>query len=152
MRTVLTIFLGGLVAGAFDLAYVFTVYGVRGISPIVILQSIASGLLGRAAYAGDVKTALLGLVLHFSMAFLMAAGFVVLVRVLPALLQRPLLMGPVYGVLLFVVMYYLVVPLSAAVIQTPSGWLLAGALFAHTVLVGTPIALFARELLTAKAP
>lgn len=43
---------GGLIAGALDLLYAFVWYGPRGVSPVRILQSIASGLLGADAYEG----------------------------------------------------------------------------------------------------
>jgi uncharacterized membrane protein YagU involved in acid resistance len=134
-------FLGGAIAGTLDMTYAFLAYGARGVSPGAILQSIASGLLGRDAYAGGAFTAALGLVLQFLIATLMAGGFVVLSRLAPLLLRRPLLTGAVYGLFLYVLMNYVVVPLSAAYPGTrPQGWMLAGALFAHVVLVGIPIA------------
>lgn len=56
---------GGILAGAFDIVYAFIFYGMRGIPPVRILQSIASGLLGEASYSGGLASASLGLVLHF---------------------------------------------------------------------------------------
>ena len=64
------------------------------------------------------------------------------------LTDRPLLSGICYGFGFYLFMQYVVLPLSAA----PGGgggnwrldWMLAGALFAHTILFGTPIALLTR--------
>jgi hypothetical protein len=45
---------GGLPAGGLDITAAFVIYGLRGASPVRILQSIASGLLGAAAFQGGV--------------------------------------------------------------------------------------------------
>jgi uncharacterized membrane protein YagU involved in acid resistance len=138
---------GGLVAGTLDIAYAFMAHGARGISPAVILRSVASGLLGRDAYAGGMATVALGAALHYLMAIAMAAGFVLMARRWRVLLQAPRVAGALYGLALFGVMNLVVVPLSAAWPgNMPRGWLLAGALFAHVVLVGLPIALVARAV------
>jgi hypothetical protein len=147
LRSVAAALLGGLLAGALDIAYAFVAFGFRGVTPERILQSIASGLEGPAAYEGGAASASLGAGLHFGIAVAMAAGFVVLGRLVPALLKRPILAGIAYGLVLFAIMYMVVVPLSAATVGMPRGWTLAGALFAHTVLVGLPIALIAARLL-----
>jgi len=147
LKTVRPILCGGALAGALDLLYAFVVFGMRGFPPPVILQSIASGLQGRAAYGNGIAATLLGLSLHFTMTITMAAAFVAVVRAWPVLNRRPLISGPVYGLVVFAVMNGVVVPLSAAWPGAfPRGWLLAGALFTHTVFVGLPIAWCARRL------
>lgn len=137
---------GGAVSGALDLCYAFSAYALIGVSPSKILQSIASGVLGEAAYSGRAATTALGLALHFFMTTLMAMVFVLSARRLPILIERPFVAGALYGLFLFAVMNLAVVPLSNAYPgKPPTGWLLAGALFAHIVLVGTTIALVARR-------
>ena len=75
-RPLRTIVIAGLVAGALDISYAFIIWGLRGVTPIRIGQSIASGLLGReAAVAGGTATGLFGLLLHFTMATIIAAIF-----------------------------------------------------------------------------
>lgn len=69
---------GGLSAGALDILYAFISWGLRGVSPLVILRSVASGLLGRSAYQGGLPTAALGAGLHFAMTCVMAGFFVAL--------------------------------------------------------------------------
>lgn len=101
---------GGLVAGTVDIAAAATIYRI---SPIRVLKSIAGGLLGRSALAGDASVALLGLALQWAMSILIAAIFVIAARRLPGLLRRRIASGIAYGVVIFVVMNYAVVPLSA---------------------------------------
>jgi hypothetical protein len=59
-----------------------------------------------------------------------------------------MLSGAVFGLAAFVVMNYFIVPLSAANVQPPRGWYLLGGLLAHMFLVGVPIALITRRVLT----
>lgn len=136
---------GGLVAGALDMIYACAAYGARGVAPMQILQSVASGLLGREAYRGGLASAALGLALHFTITLAMAWAFARLAAAWPLLLERTLLAGLGYGLLLYLLMNHVVVPLSAAYPgQGPTGWMLVGALFAHGFLVGLPIAVMAR--------
>jgi len=63
------VFLGGLVAGTFDITYACTFWFLkRGVAPTRVLQSVASGLLDGASFTGGARTALLGLVLHYFIA------------------------------------------------------------------------------------
>jgi uncharacterized membrane protein YagU involved in acid resistance len=138
---------GGLVAGTLDLVYICTLWGAKGVAPIRILHSIASGWVGReAAIAGGMHTALLGLVSHYAIATCMAAAYWCAARRLPALARRPFAYGPLYGVVLYVAMNHVVVPLSAAGPAAPMpAWMVASHLAAHMFLVGTTIAWFAHR-------
>jgi hypothetical protein len=49
-----TILRAGLVSGTLDITDALVFYGLRGAKAIATLQSIASGLLGRAAFRGGV--------------------------------------------------------------------------------------------------
>ena len=137
---------GGLIAGALDLAYAIIVNGIRGIEPVRIMQSIASGLLGSAAYEHGAATATLGVVLHFLMMFVICAIYYTASRGMPVLKQRPVVMGLLYGIVVYVVMYFVVLPLSAFPHQlsyTPSSIAIASA--AMLFCVGLPIALIVRR-------
>jgi uncharacterized membrane protein YagU involved in acid resistance len=178
MKIVWAILLGGLAAGALDILYAFIVYGPLsyGLSPERVLQSVAAGWIGRdAARAGGVETAALGLATHFMLATTMAAIYVLLAARIAALRTNAPLCGIVYGLILYVAMNYVVVPLSAAAtghfanaaeigprlqeafseIRGGGGdehpWLIWGTLFTHTLLVGAPIALIAKRLLHQQA-
>jgi len=150
MRLVTAILVGGVVAGAADITYACVHYNlVYGTPPERILQSVAAGLLGgEAARAGGWNTAALGLAAHFAIALVMALVFNIAARVIRPLARFWYVTGPLYGVALMFVMNYLVVPMSAAggPARLPEGQFLWGAIFAHTVLVGLPIAVFASRV------
>jgi hypothetical protein len=144
------VLLGGLVAGTFDITYACTFwYLKRGVLPTRVFQSVASGLLDDASFTGGWRTAALGLVLHYCIATSMAITYYLFARRWSELWQRPLLYGPLYGVLLYGIMNYIVVPLSAA---NPGSrdllWVLLS-IAVHAFLIGTPCAIFARRAMLA---
>ena len=144
-----TIVYGGLAVGVLDISYAFVFYGIRnGAKPMRILQSVAAGVLGReVSRAGGMKTALLGLFLHFLNAFIIATIFYVASLVLPMLIRHAVISGLLYGVAAYFVMNYIVIPLSAIGPSTsPVPWgSLLPSVIAHAVFVGLPIALFAKR-------
>lgn len=170
-RVLSAILIGGLVAGALDIAYAFFIYGdlSYGMSPIQVLQSVAAGWIGREpAMAGGISTAVLGAITHFGIAIVMAAVFVLAAQLSSSLRKSALLWGALYGLVLYVAMNYVIAPLSAAdaagQLATTSAeaserltrafsslrpsdpdhpWMLAATIFTHVVLVGIPIALIA---------
>jgi hypothetical protein len=130
---------GGLAAGIGDSVLALVLYRV----PLtVIYQSIAAGLLGREAYRGGLATAALGLLLHFFIATTAAAVYVSASRALPVLARWPVPCGLAFGVAVYFFMKYVVLPLSAVTRQTPFE---PAAMIGHALLVGLPIALFARR-------
>jgi hypothetical protein len=142
-RTLGTAALGGGVGGLLDIIYAITLWGfILGGSPVGILQSIASGILGPAAYEGAAGTAILGLALHFGIAFCMALAYVLAARRLPVLRARWLLMGFLYGLVLFAVMNFVVVPLSAIGWRPMKPMGAFRALLPHVLFVGPVIAYF----------
>ncbi|WP_417460411.1 hypothetical protein [Kordiimonas sp.] len=141
MRMLTAIVVGWLIAGTLDIIYAITAHGVRGVPPIRIWQSVASGVQGTDAYSGGMASAILGGGLHYFIMLIMAGVYVIAGQVFPILTSKPVVSGLAYGVVLMAVMNYVVVPLSAAVPgKVPEGWYFVGALFAHTCLVGLPIA------------
>src|SRR5258705_8486612 len=112
-----TIVYGGLAVGVLDFLDANLFFGLwYGAKPMRIWQGVASGLIGRerAVVNGGLKTALLGVFLHFVIAFIIATVFYGASLVLPALIRHPVIWGLIYGVGCFFVMSYVVVPLSAA--------------------------------------
>ena len=114
MTTGRGLIIGTLAVGALDLADAFIFFGWRGVSPIRILHSIAAGLLGRDAFSGGASTAALGALLHFFIAFCIVATFLFASRRLAFLTRAPIVWGIVYGVIVWLVMNFVVLPLSAA--------------------------------------
>jgi hypothetical protein len=145
-----TIVFGGLVAGALDITYAFIIWGLRGVSPIRIGQSVAAGLLGReAAVGGGTATGLFGLTVHFVLAIIMAAIYYVAARNVRLLVDRAVPFGIAYGLALYGAMNYVVMPLSA--IGKAGGgaplYITVTGILVHMFLVGLPIALITRRAL-----
>ena len=139
---------GGLVAGSLDIVYAWVFWAVKAnVQARRILQSVAAGLLGKASFQGGGRTAALGLALHFLIALSMALVYYLAARRWALLRQRPLLCGAGYGLLLYFVMNYIVVPLSAAGAGSRDGLWVALSIAVHMFAIGTPIAIFARRAL-----
>ena len=142
-----TIVYGGLAIGILDFldaSIFFPLY--YGISFLDVWHGPASGLIGReASRAGGWNTALLGIFAHFLVAFGIAAVFFFLSRLIPFLIEHPIVSGLIYGIAAHFVMQYVVVPLSA--IGTVPNWppigSLLNSLLGHALLVGLPVALIA---------
>ena len=142
---------GGLVAGALDITYAIVLWWLRAnVSPTRILQSVAAGLLGKASYEGGAGTAILGLAVHFFNALVIAAIFVGASRLWPVIARRATVFGPLYGIGVYLVMNYVVIPLSAFPRRGGGGpppvvWITG--VLVHMFLIGLPIALAARRTL-----
>jgi uncharacterized membrane protein YagU involved in acid resistance len=138
---------GGLMCGVMDMTAACIFYGVlRGNPPIRIMQSVATGLLGAAAYDGGILTAALGLFLHFLIAFTAATVFYFASRKLPVMIRYTILCGLLYGIAVYFFMQLVVVPLSAFPHKGPFTvrGLLTG-ITIHMFCVGMPISVAARK-------
>ncbi|MCK5746623.1 MAG: hypothetical protein KAH44_10420, partial [Oricola sp.] len=132
--------IAGLIGGALDIIAAVTIYpAVYGAKPERILQSIAAGVEGRAAYEGGAASAILGLVLHFLIA--VAAGLVlafVMARI-EAMRRLVLTIGAVFGVAVYFFMQKIVLPLSNAGAQTPDMKAMSIGIAIHIFLFGAPM-------------
>jgi hypothetical protein len=130
----LAIAAGGLIAGALDLTQACILFGLK------IPLAIAAGLLGRQAFNGGVATYLLGVFLHFFIAFSATAIYYGASRRSVFLKEHPLVCGLFYGAAVEVVMGYVVLPLSALQARGPYELhdVLQG-LLVHMFVVGLPI-------------
>lgn len=137
---------GTVAVGVLDALDALVFFGLRGAAPIRIFQSIAGGLLGRATYQGGLATALLGVGLHFFIAFGIVGTYHLVSRKIPLLTRRPVLCGLAYGVVAYFVMNYVVVPLSAAPLSgTFVLPVFLNGVIGHALLVGLPSALAVRR-------
>jgi len=135
------VLVGGAIAGTLDILFAVSFAAANGVPALRVLQSVASGLLGDAAFSGGASTAIAGLACHFGLSFLWAAIFLVVARTWPALVRRPLLSGVAFGVVVFLCMRLVVLPLSAfprPVTFKPLATVLD--LSSHMFLFGLPIA------------
>ncbi len=138
----------GLVAGTLDITAATTYwYLMRHMAPARLLRGIAAGLLGPSARDGGNAMALLGLALHFTIAFGAATVFYPLSLKIPFLLDRPVVAGALYGVAVYCFMNLVVLPLSAIHMNPMAGFTpaaLAWGVPVHMVCVGMAIALMTR--------
>lgn len=141
------VLIGGLVAGTLDITYACVFWALRGgTPPLRIFQSVAKGVLGASTFKGGAATAALGLFLHFFIAITMSIVYYLVARRWTTLVERPLMFGAAYGLVLYGVMNYIVVPLSLARGGGSGGalwvWL---SIVVHMFLIGVPIAFFTRR-------
>ena len=141
------IFYGGLIAGILDAADNFVAYYfAAGFNPIQVLQFIASGFYGAAAFQKGNSCALVGLFAHFFIAFAVAAIYAGAARFLPMLSREPVKWGTLYGAAVFIVMNFFVIPHTAVVKSPLSLPILLNGVLGHALFVGLPIALAARRI------
>jgi hypothetical protein len=136
-KALLPVLVGGLVAGTLDLASAFITFGWG------VPRAIASGLLGAKALHGGLGTWILGVALHFLIAFSAAAVYCISSWKLGFLKDHFLVCGLFYGIAVFLVMNLIVLPLSAVPFNTHTftlGGLLQG-LLVHMLIIGLPISL-----------
>jgi uncharacterized membrane protein YagU involved in acid resistance len=140
------ILLGGIIAATLDIGAAAL---ISGRSPVRIMQAIAGGLLGKETFDGGVGTAILGAVLQEIMGILIAAIYVAFSKTVPGLLRHWIPSGLVYGVIIFFVMNYVVVPLSAYKSAPHFSTLKFSENMVAMLLFGLIVAFFARRLVGA---
>jgi hypothetical protein len=140
-RLLLPVVVGGSVAGALDLTSAFITYGSK------VPFAIAAGLLGTGAFHGGPATWLLGVLLHFFIAYSAAAVFCLSSLKLPFLKERFFVCGLFYGIAVFLVMNLIVLPLCAFHKTAPLSLrdLIQG-LLVHMFIIGLPISFSAWRL------
>ena len=132
-----------LIAGTLDILSAFVFAGIAGMTPIGVLRYVASGPFGEATTPTP-GWAAIGLAIHFAIMACMATAYMVAARRLPLLLRHPIVAGLLYGVLLWLIMYWVVKPLRWPDVPPPHTlYSIANQLFSHCLLVGLPIALVA---------
>jgi hypothetical protein len=143
-RAALLVVAGGLVAGTLDITYAWAFWAIKAGAPAQrIFQSVARGLLGAASFQGGAATAALGLFLHYFIATTMSVTYYLVARRWASLHEHPVSYGAAYGLVLYGVMNYIVVPLSAAGGGGAQNrlWIILS-IVVHMFLIGVPIALF----------
>ncbi len=139
--------IGTVIVGALDITEVMLFYAFyRDVAPTRILQSVAAGLIGRGeAFEGGIATALLGLGIHFCIAFVVVTLYHLAAARVRVLAERPLLIGALYGLVVYAVMTFGVLPLTATGAARMGAWpVTLNVILAHVFCVGIPAALTAR--------
>ena len=145
--TLQAIGLATLTCGILDAAAATTQAATLDISPQRVFQGVASGLLGPSSFERGWRTGILGLVFHFAIAFIISTIYVFTALRLAFLLQHALLAGALYGIAVFLVMNFIVLPLSRRPKRPFNVKFAATQLLIHIVVVGWSIALSTRHVL-----
>lgn len=111
-----TILLSGFVAGTLDILAAFLVYSVimKVVTPLQILHGIAAGVFNKTVIGNETVMALIGLLFHFIIACIFAAGYFFIYPRIKFLHRNKIVSGLLYGIFVWAVMNRIVVPLSHA--------------------------------------
>ena len=135
-----------LVCGTLDILLAVMLTLMRAKEPAAMLRVVASGPFPGATEWGSLGS-ILGLLVHYGLMAIMVAFFVVAAKNIPTLTAQPLLWGLIYGLVTYVAMNLIVVPLRFPAAWPPKALSIGTQLFAHIVLVGWPVAFIARHYL-----
>jgi hypothetical protein len=139
------ILFAGLTAGVLDITGASVSGWIRGgRTPIWIFQSVAGGLYGAETFNGGYRTAALGLAIHFFIALTAATVFYLASRKLRFMIDQPVISGVLYGIAVYIFMYFGVLPLTPLQMSYPLLSVVI-AVTIHIFCVGLPIALVVRK-------
>jgi hypothetical protein len=142
-----TIVLGGMYIFIIQTIHMWIVPVLIQKNPFIAAwQYIASGALGMVAFEGGIATALLGVIFHLIISFVIAGVFILGAERIP-LLRRNLIVGSLlYGFGVFIVMHMIVTPLSATPpLPAPTLPWLIEAIIEHTLLVGLALGIIVQR-------
>lgn len=142
-----SIALGGVVVAIGQFLHALIVTSLIQQTPFILIwQYIASGALGMAAFEGDIATALLGVLFHLIISFVIAGVFILSADRIPLLRRYAIAGSLLYGVGVYIVMHMIVTPLSAAppVPAPTTPWLIEDIL-EHILTVGLPLGILVRR-------
>ena len=140
-----TVILAAFLAGLLDLVAAIIVYSVflNKTTALKIMQSVASGVFGPAAYSGGITMAVYGIIFHFIISLVFTVFYFYIYPRVPFLRQERVISGVAYGIFIWLVMNLIVLPIAFSGLF-PSHLLSALIGIAIIVVsVGIPIALIA---------
>ena len=132
-------------AAMLDLGVAVAWFGAQGVPAERVFQSIATWVLGRSAYYGGDATVVFGGLFYTGVVCAVMALYRPLARRFPLMLARPLSLGALYGGLMYMLIFLLLVPHFSAANPAPHplSWH-ALCVAAYALLVGIPAALLER--------
>lgn len=142
----------GVLVGILDGLFAIALYvlALKVTTPWRLFQSIASAVLGPESFQGGRVAAGLGLFLHFAVAHAWSAVYFVTLRVSPLFRRlvaspgRAAVVGMAYGILVWLVMDLLVIPMTRTRPTPVTAPSFLYVLIGHMFVVGLPIALVLR--------
>jgi len=142
------------ISGSLDLLSAFAFSAVKGVGPARVLKSVAAGPLGDPVRQADgLIVPFAGLIVHYALMTVMVAVFTFAALRWPAIVKRPALSGLLYGFGIYLVMYWIVLPLRwPGIFPRTELWDVGNALFSHLVCVGLPMGLIVARALRRPEP
>lgn len=146
-RTLRTTLWIGLLAGTLDITDNLIYNQLRGVTPKMVFQFIASGLIGLRSFRAGWPSVALGVFLHYFIALSWTVIFYAASRKFVILSRRPVICGLLYGGMVYLFMNFVVLPLSGVPHLTRRITLLAriNAVLAVVLLIGLTISLLLRR-------
>jgi hypothetical protein len=142
----ITIFLTGLLAGILDISAAMTKFYIdTGKGPAPIFKYIASGVFGKEAFSGGSNMILWGVVFHFCIAMIFTVVLFLIYPWLSQWIRNTFLIGILYGLVIWIIMNRLIVPLSGTPRPTKPFDVTQAAIQALILIcmIGIPVALIA---------
>jgi hypothetical protein len=133
-KILIPILIGGFVAGSLDLTSAFITFGWG------VPRAIAAGLLGRQVLQGGTAIWILGVFLHYFIAYSAATIYCLVSLKLDFLKDHFIVCGMFYGIAIFLVMNLIVLPLSG--LHSAGPYQLRGliqGILVHMFIIGLPI-------------
>ena len=141
-----TILKATLLAGSLDIILALLQYYLTSHkNPELVLKFIASAVFGPPAFSGGIGISLTGLLFHFLITFVWATIFFFMYPSLNRLVKNSIVTGVVYAIVIWLVMNFMVVPLSKVprapfnITQALTGILIL------IVAIGVPFALIMKK-------
>jgi hypothetical protein len=135
------------VSGTLDILSAFFFSGIKGVGPGQVLRYVASGPFGDSVRDGGLVAAALGLAVHYALMAIMVSLFFLVASRVDIVRRQWLLSGPLYGILIYLVMYWIVVPARFGSLPKTDLWSVGNALFSHIFCVGLPMAYIASRMI-----
>ncbi len=150
LMTKATVVSGMIIGIADGLAAITSAYLLSGVTPDRVFQYIASAAVGSEAFSGGMSMVVLGVLFHFFIALSFTAFFYALASRRKSLLDKVFLTGVVYGVFIWLIMNFAVIPLSKIPASKFNPSQVFVGLLIHIFVIGVPMVWLAKQYLTKK--
>jgi hypothetical protein len=141
----------GLIIGCLDAsAASLQAYIVSGVSPVRVFTFVASGAFGQRAYEGGSMMALIGLTFHFIVAISWTFIFYAIYPKLTALQSNKFFVGIAYGIFIWLLMNFVVIPLSLIGLRPFNLVSASIQIIIHLFVIGVPISYLTNKFYSAK--
>lgn len=141
------IVIAAAMGGTLDLLGAFAIYGkvVGNVPSLRLLQSLASVLIGGAAFKGGEATASLGLLLHYLLVFGFALLYYIWFPFIPFFRRQKICGGLLYGMFIWILSSTAVLPLAHSVTAGPHFENFTWGFVSVQVLLGLPVTVVIRH-------